>query len=200
MHRAFNEHKITNTINNTSPQLFYPIGASETDKTPLSSLNYGNINSDGCPFPGSTNNQEFSSSSLPATFCWDGEDPAFAITSIRQSNNNIYMNVSTSSNPGDVTGDDNVVYTEGFENGIDDFQLVNGNSSNTWTVYPKPYTLIVNKDLIPSPYKGKSELMLYDGLETKFTNSSIISPCININPDSVYQFFADLSKSHVTLW
>ena len=56
----------TNELNATHPQTLYPICASNPNKTPIAnSSSYGNINSAGCPFPGSSNNTEFTHNSTP---------------------------------------------------------------------------------------------------------------------------------------
>lgn len=63
---------VGNKINATYPQKCYPVCASSTNALPGStSASYGNINSSGCPFPGSSGKRMFNSSSKPAAFVWD---------------------------------------------------------------------------------------------------------------------------------
>jgi M6 family metalloprotease-like protein len=59
-------------INATHPQKMYPVSAGSTVAIPVSGAsNYGNINSSGCPFPGSSNNKtSFDGTSTPRMFRW----------------------------------------------------------------------------------------------------------------------------------
>ena len=63
----------TSCINCTHPQRMYPVCASSTTAIPASgnpTTNYGNINSAGCPFPGSSNKTSFNGTSTPRMFRW----------------------------------------------------------------------------------------------------------------------------------
>jgi len=61
----------TNCINCTHPQRMYPVCASSTVAIPVAgSSNYGNINSAGCPFPGTSNKTSFNGTSTPRMFYW----------------------------------------------------------------------------------------------------------------------------------
>ena len=64
---------VGNEINTTYPQKCYPVCASSTYAKPNSnSSSYGDINSPGCPFPGSTNKKQFGTATIPCAFSWDG--------------------------------------------------------------------------------------------------------------------------------
>lgn len=65
------EKSKTNSINATYPQECYPVCASAQSPYPSvgSAASFGNINSNGCPYPGSSGNTEFSNDSYPAA--WD---------------------------------------------------------------------------------------------------------------------------------
>ncbi len=79
---------ITNTINAGYPQSCYPVCASSIYTKPnSSSLSYGDINSAGCPYPGTSNNREFSNTSTPATLCNNGNKSGITITEIREDEN-----------------------------------------------------------------------------------------------------------------
>jgi len=63
-----------NCINCTHPQMMYPICASSTTAIPgtgTAATQYGNINSAGTPFPGTTNNTTFDGASTPSMFYWN---------------------------------------------------------------------------------------------------------------------------------
>lgn len=57
--------------NDKHPQEMYPVCASAAAQTPTASVSsYGNINSAGCPFPGTTGNRTFTDYSTPMAFSW----------------------------------------------------------------------------------------------------------------------------------
>jgi len=60
--------------NNTHPQQVYPVCASSTMATPIPNTpsSYGDINSAGCPFPGTSGKTVFTDSSTPQAFRWIG--------------------------------------------------------------------------------------------------------------------------------
>jgi M6 family metalloprotease-like protein len=63
-----------NCINCTHPQMMYPVCASSTTPIPgpgTASTQYGNINSAGCPFPGSSGKTSFNGTSTPRMFYWN---------------------------------------------------------------------------------------------------------------------------------
>jgi M6 family metalloprotease-like protein len=58
-------------INCTHPQKMYPVCASSNVAIPTAGAsNYGNINSGGCPFPGSSGKTSFGGTSTPRMFHW----------------------------------------------------------------------------------------------------------------------------------
>ena len=72
-----------NMINATDPQMLYPICASSHIPLPTKlPSSYGNINSEGCPFPGSSQNTSFNSNTTPKAFSWSGDDISFNISNI----------------------------------------------------------------------------------------------------------------------
>ena len=77
----------TSNINITHPQKLYPVCASSTYSVPASAPeSYGNINSAGCPFPGSSNKTSFTDDSTPAMKSWAGANTGKPITNITHSN------------------------------------------------------------------------------------------------------------------
>ena len=76
-----------NCINCNHPQRMYPVCASRTTQMPGSSpSSYGNINSGGCPFPGTTNKTSFTDSSTPAMKSWNNNNNSKPITNITHVN------------------------------------------------------------------------------------------------------------------
>ena len=74
-------------INCTHPQRMYPVCASATVSVPNSSpSSYGNINSAGCPFPGTSNQSSFTDNSTPSMKSWANSNTNKPITNITHSN------------------------------------------------------------------------------------------------------------------
>lgn len=90
-------HGWSNDINATHPQGMYPVCASANADPP----NYGNINSSGCPFPGSYNVTTFTDETLPSSNDWDGNPTGKPITNISENSGVITFDISISnlSNP-----------------------------------------------------------------------------------------------------
>jgi len=79
-----------NTINTTHPQRMYPVCASATVAMPNSTpSSYGNINSGGCPFPGSSNQDSFTDDTTPSMKSWANTNTGKPITKIIQMNGRI---------------------------------------------------------------------------------------------------------------
>lgn len=72
-----------NSVNTHHPLRYYPVCASSDVAIPNSKeKSYGVINGDGCTFPGSTNNREFTDSSTPSMQSWAGQNSNKPITNI----------------------------------------------------------------------------------------------------------------------
>ena len=75
---------VANKINAGYPQECYVVCASADYSLPSNEADtYGEVNSAGCPFPGSTGNHEFTPSSTPAALCQNGESADFSLTDIK---------------------------------------------------------------------------------------------------------------------
>lgn len=84
------ERMRNNTINASYPQQCYPVCASSRSTVPnKKSESYGDINSSGCVFPGSSNNSTFGSSSTPMAALISGEPCGFEIDDIHYSDDGI---------------------------------------------------------------------------------------------------------------
>ncbi len=78
------KHAISgNDINVSAPQYMYPVCASSNYDIPSNTpASYGDINSDGCPFPGSSLKTCFGVQTIPSAFAWDSSAVDFKIDSI----------------------------------------------------------------------------------------------------------------------
>ena len=71
VHSQINQGIQQNNINATHPQKMYPVCASSNTAIPTGgSSSYGNINSSGCPFPGTSGKTAFNGTSTPRMFQW----------------------------------------------------------------------------------------------------------------------------------
>lgn len=109
-----------NTINSTYPQQCYVVCASSSAKKPTSSASsYGNINSGGCPYPGSSGNTEFSSLSTPAALTVSGKEAGISISNIQHDGTDIvflYGSINSEDTPDDSsTPDVSYLWAEDFE-------------------------------------------------------------------------------------
>lgn len=81
---------LDNTINARFPQQCYPVCASSTFALPSARIeSYGSINTEGCTFPGSSNNRVFSSSSVPAALTVSGHKSDISFTGIELDSDDI---------------------------------------------------------------------------------------------------------------
>lgn len=83
---------LTNTINSTYPQQCYIVCASSTYARPSSTAkSYGDINSEGCPYPGSSGNNIFNATSTPAALTFSGYDSGVSLGNIHYEGENIVL-------------------------------------------------------------------------------------------------------------
>ena len=75
--------------NRTSPQGFYPVCADAGISPTLTSgaSSYGNINTSGCPFPGTTGKNAFYDSGTPSSKSWAGVNTGLPLTNITENIN-----------------------------------------------------------------------------------------------------------------
>jgi len=109
----------TNTINSTYPQQCYVVCASSNYKKPTMSVNsYGDINSAGCPFPGASNNTEFSGKSTPAALTYSGKDTGISMSEIHfEESNIVFVYGSSEIEPDDppIIPEESYLWGEDFE-------------------------------------------------------------------------------------
>lgn len=80
-----------NIVNTRHPQKMYPVCASASTNPTGTPASYGNINSDGCPFPGSSNNTSFTDYTIPSATSWNGANTAKPLTEIQEQNGVVFF-------------------------------------------------------------------------------------------------------------
>lgn len=191
VHPDFESYRLTNTINCTHPQGFYPVCSSYSEPSLKS---YGNINSNGCPFPGNNHVRTFSSSTSPTAKAWNGSPAKLAINNITISSDSIVSfttgNIVEPGEP-DLPNKKELVYSEDFESGLNDVEIVSVEGSNVWRSYKKG-NLVINGELIPTPSEGKGILMLYSPMGNNASESELIGPYIDIESLRDYTISFDI--------
>ena len=95
-------------LNTTAPQKVYPVCASATGNPSSTVSSYGNINSSGCSFPGSSGKTSFTDTTTPSAKAWNGSNCLKPITDIVESNGKISFsfmkNQSVAPAPLNLTG------------------------------------------------------------------------------------------------
>ena len=131
VHPNIDRNAEENEINATSPQMCYVVCASASKDIPgKSGKDYGDISSDKCPFPGSGNKTEFSTSSTPKAFWWDGSECSIGLHDIQlSSDGNIRLN-NDSHEAGPVAVDGTELYFDDFES-QKDYNILSSTQS-TW--------------------------------------------------------------------
>lgn len=170
-----------NNINSKAPQKCYVVCASSTAQRPGSSpSSYGVINSDGCPYPGSSNNTYFGQSSTPEAFFWDGEECGIELNNISIDAEGIIHLENNSLGIGDEDVERRRIFFEGFED--DDVKISisdNGSPSPTWYVEENPQGPSKFPER-PSAYKGVKSLQL----SAKRTTGKAVSQFSLIIPET----------------
>lgn len=150
-----------NGINSKAPQKCYLVCASSTTRRPGNTpSSYGNINSNGCPYPGKSNNRNFGQSSIPVAFFWDDVECGIEL-------NNISIVTS-----GDIHLDNNGMavdntererlFFEGFEDNHVSIDIITDDKNSllpTWVVESNPNnpSKFIQR---PSAYQGLKSLQL----------------------------------------
>lgn len=184
VHPLIESRRISNTINNRHPQCFYPVCAS-SNESPFDTYSYGDINSAGCPFPGIANNTEFSDSSTPNAFQWNGNVPDISIKNIRISDEGAELDLFINSQHPSDQPIESLVYQESFENGLHNFFEESIEGRAEWSVYPT--NSITTENDLPNPIEGKRALKLCDDNKSVIQSTSLLtSEGIALNSDSTY--------------
>lgn len=152
-----------NNINSKAPQKCYVVCASSRMQRPGSSpSSYGDINSAGCPYPGTSGNTNFGQSSIPSAFFWEDEECGIELNYIYiDGGGNIHMeNNSLGIGAEDV--ERKRVFFEGFEEDEVKVSVSNGDDNSlspTWVIETNPQgpSKFIAR---PSAYKGSKSLQL----------------------------------------
>ncbi|GAT63736.1 M6 family metalloprotease domain-containing protein [Paludibacter jiangxiensis] len=95
-------------LNITSPQKVYPVCASATTNPTSTAASYGNIDSGGCAFPGTSGKTSFTDSTTPSAKSWDNTLTGKPITNISENGGTISFdfmkNVNVGPAPLNLTG------------------------------------------------------------------------------------------------
>lgn len=150
--------KVENEINVSNPQHCYVVCASSNKDIPRNSYSeYGDINSDGCPFPGSCNKEEFSIVSIPAAFWWNGDECNISLHDIELLQNG-YIRLYNNSHESDYFRPiDEELYFDGFETQKQYSIKSLGQSSWERVKSSGMVDMVAGK---PSPYEGEYSLQL----------------------------------------
>ena len=139
---------VWNNINVTAPQMCYVVCASSKSRYPNSSTSsYGEINSDGCPYPGSSGNRNFGTNSTPEAFYWDEKECGIELNDIvMESDGGILLtNNSTGSIYEPIERER--IFFEDFERDVNVNIL-----EDAWTI-----------EEVPTDMKNFDRLLAYDG-------------------------------------
>lgn len=117
VHPDMNRKLQDNSVNVTAPQCLYPVCASSSVAYPSSSSqSYGDVNSAGCPFPGTSRKTSFGVRTVPAAFCWDGSEPDFELTEIiRRSDGQVSFSYTCEGGEMPPAGQSVLLFDESFE-------------------------------------------------------------------------------------
>lgn len=114
VHPGISRKFASNAVNAAAPQMMYPVCASSPVAIPTySSASYGDINTGGCPFPGTSHNTSFGAHTVPAAFSWDGLETEIELYAITQNaNGSIAFTVGGA---GGTSVESEMLWTEDFE-------------------------------------------------------------------------------------
>lgn len=152
-----------NNINSKAPQKCYVVCASSNTQLPGGSpSSYGEINSDGCPYPGSSNNTIFGQSSTPIAFFWDDEECGIDLNNISIDSEGTIHLENNSIGIGEEDIERKRVFFEGFEDEevkVSISEDDGGALSPTWVIETNPQGPSKFPER-PSAYKGSKSLQL----------------------------------------
>lgn len=196
VHPNIERYRSTNTINASHPQAMYPVCASGS--TP-SARNYGDINSSGCPFPGTRNISSFSADTAPAAVAWNGSAAKVSISNIAIQGADGTVSFVTSGNSGEPEPIDpdqpiekDLKYFEGFEDKVENrMTILSVIGKNSWCTY-RTGDIGINTEYIPSPTNGESLLMLFSGKDNATSESEIASKPIAVESGENYTIAFDI--------
>lgn len=182
--KSITEKEKNNSINATYPQACYPVCASSPYQYPTSqSGTYGKINSAGCPYPGSSTNRTFNSSSTPAALTTNKKETDINISNIvLKDDGYVYLDYSNNDNT------DDSIWEESFEStNINDYwQAEDITGTSQWYIKKSLTTSQSN----PTAIDGNGVLVFEstnsNTLKRERTCGTLKSQRINIAKDKAY--------------
>ena len=190
----------TNTVNSSHPQCFYPVCAAYSEPQ---NKKYGNVNSAGCPFPGSSNVTGFSSKTSPSAIAWNGSPAKVEICDIAMHSDGTVMFITGQDADVDFGDSDTsekmtVVYKESFENDVYNRMSVNSIlGKEKWMPY-KNGDFVLNGESLPEATDGKTFFMLYSGKNIYLNESETVGTEIEVVPDMNYLMSFDIYSKVVS--
>lgn len=195
VHPNIERYSISNMVNATHPQCLYPVCASGSfpDKK-----DYGYINSDGCPFPGTKDNSFFSSQSFPSAVAWNGSPSVVSISDICI--NDVDGSISFFTHQDKMIDPDRPdepdvdikLYKESFEQDlVGKFHVESIMGKEIWRTYKKG-GFILNPASIPEATDGNNILMLYVPKGENINESKITSKDIQMEHEGDYVLSFDI--------
>ena len=183
-----------NIINATAPQKCYIVCASSNKRRPDNTQDsYGDINSDGCPYPGRFNNTDFGMNSTPTAFYWNNSECGIEINKIRKGQDGTILLENNSINTNDQTTERQKLFFEGFENEtiricVDDNGFLNPkwhveeNTTTPMKIIEKPYAYSGKRSLQLSAKRGQAQVNSILNFEFNLPNTEgILRAKIYIN-------------------
>ena len=152
-----------NSINSKAPQKCYVVCASSRLQRPGNSpSSYGDINSAGCPYPGTSSNTNFGWSSIPSAFFWDDEECGIELNYISIDREGNIRLENNSLNIGEEDVERKRIFFEGFEEEEVKVSISNDDENSltpSWVIEPNPQgpSKFIAR---PSAYKGSKSLQL----------------------------------------
>lgn len=176
----------TSQINNVAhPQKFYPVCASATQNPNSTPASYGNINSSGCPFPGSSNKTSLTRYTTPSLISWTGDGFGFDFLSIHKDAYNIIFNATTYySISGSSELCDQSTYTISLPSG----QTV------TWSVSPSNIVSIQsngNSVTLTKLNGGRVTLTALTNQNINITKEIVVGPPVQLCVNSISNLFQE---------
>lgn len=170
-----------NEINATAPQKCYIVCASSKYQAPNDQpSSYGDINSDGCPFPGSSLNQNFGQKTTPSAFYWTGEECRIELRDIQLKDNGDIQLANESEDAGYLPPETLTLFYDGFE---EDSRIdIMESRSRQWTVVENPEN---NTQLLDRPisHSGVNSLQLSARNQYYNETNAIEFECERDNPE-----------------
>lgn len=173
----------TNSINATYPQECYPVCASSKSSYPSagSITSFGDINSSGCPYPGSSGNSRFSKASQPAA--WDSRKEYIGVSLVdiaKEKNGDVAFGVIHENQ-----GQADCLWSEDFENMefISNWEQIQLTGNGVWRIKKELYSVNGESSGMSNGLVMLESTEGTSSLERESIAVSFLSEVIEINDD-----------------